>query len=320
MRILFGCLAAMLLAPVLRADVVKMTSGNEVECVVLQENPQSVVVRIGYGTMSLPRTAIASVRKSALIRSAVAPTTVPTKGQRVPPWNNIISAMVKEKWATDIQPIPATVIDVGVMKNVPYQSYRCGLDYEINIYGDPDHPAAIELGVYRSLLTSADAKRNCVEFIASILGDKVDAAIARALDRTKDLATRNELTIEITPPNAPDAYGGWWISVYSEKDLDSARATEAELDQIAVAKAPEPAAVRAAPVPARTTLPPTKPQPVPAIRPTPIQSQPDVTTWSLSDISRSRSVTSSSSVGGRVYVRGYYRKNGTYVRPHTRSR
>lgn len=33
----------------------------------------------------------------------------------------------------------------------------------------------------------------------------------------------------------------------------------------------------------------------------------------------SPSYTPSSSKGGRVHVRGYYRKDGTYVRPHTRS-
>lgn len=34
---------------------------------------------------------------------------------------------------------------------------------------------------------------------------------------------------------------------------------------------------------------------------------------------RSSSYSSSSSSGGTVNVKGYYRKNGTYVKPHTRS-
>lgn len=62
--------------------------------------------------------------------------------------------------------IPATVIDKGVLRNVPYKSYRAG-DYEVNVYGDPDQPARVEIGVYRSLLTSQDAKHNCVDFLTS---------------------------------------------------------------------------------------------------------------------------------------------------------
>lgn len=27
----------------------------------------------------------------------------------------------------------------------------------------------------------------------------------------------------MTPPDAPDAYGGWWITIYEQKRLDSAR-------------------------------------------------------------------------------------------------
>ncbi|HEY1628973.1 MAG TPA: hypothetical protein VGF52_03885, partial [Tepidisphaeraceae bacterium] len=37
------------------ADVVKMKSGYQLECVVLQENDDSILVRRGYGTMLLPR-------------------------------------------------------------------------------------------------------------------------------------------------------------------------------------------------------------------------------------------------------------------------
>jgi hypothetical protein len=166
------------------------------------------------------------------------------------------------------------------------------------------------------LLENAEAKRNCVEFIASILTDKTDAAIVRAMNTTKDLVTRNDLSIEITPPTDPDAYGGWWVSVYDEKELDAARASDAELKQITVAKA-TPAPPPPAPKPVST------PQPItpfmPAPQSTPAQSSAASDAWTPSDMRYARSSSSSSSGGGDVYVRGYYRSNGTYVNSYTRS-
>lgn len=41
---------------------------------------------------------------------------------------------------------------------------------------------------------------------------------------------------------------------------------------------------------------------------------------SSSSISKSLEESSTTNSSGDIYVRGYYRKNGTYVRPHTRSR
>ena len=54
--------------------------------------------------------------------------------------------------------------------------------------------------------------------------------------------------------------------------------------------------------------------------------QPDSTYWYVGNLKVKPSPalittpsSSSSSSGGTVHVKGYYRKNGTYVRPHTRS-
>jgi hypothetical protein len=181
-----------------------------------------------------------------------------------------------------------------------------------------DHPAAIEIGIYRTLLNDSAAKQNCVDFIASILADKSDAATVVALKQAKDLSTRDGLTMEITPATDPDAYGGWWVSVYSEKELDAARAIDEELKQITVARD-----IRNAPPPAKSANSATKPTPAAVAL-----SQPKVASsvehsasdrWTTADMNYARSSSSSTS-GGSVYVRGYYRKNGTYVQPHTRRR
>lgn len=213
-------------------------------------------------------------------------------------------ALAKEPWATNLKQIPATVIDVGNLRFVPYVSYRCGEDYEVNVYGDPEAPSGVEIGVYRSLLSSEQAKDNCLTFIRSVLGDSVDAAIVGVLDRQQDLVTRKGLTIEITPPTGEDAYGGWWISVYDVSALDAARASKTELADITVPKK--------------------------SVAASDTNQANDPSVWTSSDIPYSRSnnpTTQPSDVdtgsggynGGDVYVRGYYRKDGTYVHSYTRS-
>ena len=53
----------------------------------------------------------------------------------------------------------------------------------------------------------------------------------------KDLKTRDGLTFEITPANAVDAYNGWWVSVYSEKQLNLARASDDDMQLISMTQA-----------------------------------------------------------------------------------
>jgi uncharacterized membrane protein YgcG len=337
MRVCFAfVLGLFLFTTSLFADTLVLTSGREVDCVVIRESKDVVTVRHGYGVMDYPRSLIKELRRTPAVATQAKPTTQPgpAAGPRVPAWSTIVDQLGRSAWASTVRQIPATVIDVGVMRAVPYQSYQCGDDYEINIYGDPDAPVAIEIGIYRSLLTSDEAKAHCVELIAASLGDSVDASILRVLNRQKDLITRDGLTIEITPPDSPDAYGGWWVSIYQEEKLDASRASEAELAQITVA--------RPTPRPAGSSAPRTATRP-----PAASLAGDEMPDWSDEDLARARDRSSSasssgsstsgarnsgssggsstnnrsaSSGGGRVYVRGYYRKDGTYVRPHSRRR
>src|SRR6185295_8509497 len=63
-----------------------------------------------------------------------------------------------------------------------------------------------------------------------------DVAALRSLNLKPGKTERDGLTFEVTPETAEDAYEGWWISVYSTKLLDEARATEEELKKISVSE------------------------------------------------------------------------------------
>ena len=151
------------------------------------------------------------------------------------------------------------------------------------------------------------------------MGDPIDSGILKLLDRRQDSVVRKGLSIEITPETAEDAYGGWWVSVYDEEKLGKARATPKEIEDISVEREAvvertpprQPPAQPERPAQARTA----------SARPAMAKDRADLADdlwrgWAQSDMRESRQPKSSA--GGRVYVRGYYRKNGTYVRAHTR--
>ena len=183
--------------------------------------------------------------------------------------------------------IPATVIDVGILKNVPYLSYRIGANRELNVYGGPEAPACIEIGLYRSLLNSNTEKQRCFKFLRDLF-PALDFSSAKP---NGGKALSGNWVIEVTMPDAPDAYGGWWISVYNLERLHQAAGTSANISTVS-------------------------------------ESPSSATDWTPQQLTYARPSTaapssssyssSSSNSTGRVYVKSYYRKDGTYVRSHSR--
>lgn len=213
------------------ADTLVFSSGRTVSGIVLQTNDVNVLMLTDYGALNYSPAIIKEIKMER------AESVDPYGTNRIPDSKNLLLRLSRQPWATNLKQIPATVIDTGIMRNVPYVSFQCGEDYEVNIYGDLDHPAGIEVGVYRKLIENALAKANCAKFMADNLGQATDKEAVRRLDQTKDLKTVDGLTLEITPPSAADAYMGWWISAYLEEKLNRARASADELKGISVAKA-----------------------------------------------------------------------------------
>jgi hypothetical protein len=296
------CQAIILYCLSSQSDVIIHRDGQLIKGKILQNTSSGVLIQLDYGTFTYPHSFIKEIHREA--DSASAPE-LERMSSELPRWNHVVMSLSTQTWAHSAKQIPSTVIDKGILRHVPYISFRCGTDYEINVYGDPDAPAGIEIGIYRSLLGSSSAKSNCIEFIAGLLGTETERIVLRQMNRDKSAFTQGSVTIEITPQTAEDAYGGWWVSVYDEPKLDKARASESELKVVTV-----PAVTRAPTIAdsgwseqelklARPYVPPS----VASSRVAPIASG-----------------SSDSYSGGRVYVRGYYRKNGTYVRGHTRRR
>ena len=78
----------------------------------------------------------------------------------------------------------------------------------------------------------ADAKSDCIKYISELFKNEKFNAVLHGLKLSKDSKEVDGLTIEITPETDEDAFGGWWVSVYSTGKLNAARATEEELAAI----------------------------------------------------------------------------------------
>src|SRR5208337_3166164 len=111
---------------------------------------------------------------ASLSRNPGNPAPTPIVTTRLANHAAIVVTVAAQPWASGFKQIPATVIDVGVLRSVPYKSHYAGDGYEVNVYGDPNSPAGFEIGIHTSLLHDDQAKQNCVECTCRLLGEHAD--------------------------------------------------------------------------------------------------------------------------------------------------
>lgn len=228
-------LLLLLLAGVARAEsaVVNLKSGGRLEGTIVRESETELVLGIQGGSMRVARKDVTSIERKADGPRAPAPA-ASTATVRLPGWSRVLEVIVAQEHGRELRQVPATVIDEGVLASVPYVSHRFG-DLELNVYGDPDHPVGYEVGVVRGDQATQARKQAVVKIVQELLSSADDRKALVSLKLEKDRQIRNGLTLEVTPADAPDSYGGWWVSVYDVAGLDKARASAAELDDITAA-------------------------------------------------------------------------------------
>lgn len=142
----------------------------------------------------------------------------------------IIEAFAEKFGRRELKQVPSEVIDTGILRYVPYLSYEAARG-ELNIYGDPQHPAGVEIGLYAGKSSTKEEIRN---LMAGLLQQAADRELVHELSLEQDRVERAGLTFEITPPTAEDGFGGWWISIYDKQALDAARRSDTQLKNIVV--------------------------------------------------------------------------------------
>ena len=187
-------------------DTLILTSGRELDCVILTETPERYTVRRGYGVMTVPA---GMVQKAVRVKPVASPmpsaaTSRPastlTHGSagRMPVWSSVVDYIAAQTWGKSLTQIPATYIDNGVMKDVPTSPTRVEQTTKSTSTATQTTRRASRLASIESLLKDPSAKDDCVGLLSTLLPNRTDAAMARALSPEKDLITRDELTIEIT--------------------------------------------------------------------------------------------------------------------------
>jgi len=284
-----GCDAAEKLAEAVGKTKVSMTmkNGQKVEGTLLKDENGQSVVQVKYGSVTVSSGDVASVE-------TIGTSPVPPAGEgRLARWDHCLHVVSEQSWSHHLVQVPATVIDVGILKNVPYFSHRSG-DFELNVYGDPEHPACLEIGLHNGAVNPAE-RSACQETMLALLTDPADRQTLRTMNLQQSRAVRAGMVFEVTPPTEKDSYGGWWISVYDEPLLDRQRASAVELANITVPRAPTPP--RSSPT---------------AVGVHPPAPAPSLFHWKDQELKNARPQAGPSDEG-RIYKRGVYRKDGVYI-------
>jgi hypothetical protein len=207
--------------PLSAMDQVMLKTGTRVSGTILGQSKDRIIMRVGQGNAVYSKKAIWRIYEDITDKPAD-PRVL--KRDELPPWWVPLSDLFHEDWVNSLKAIPAGAIAEEPLHNVPYVSFRANTIYELNIYGNPADPAALEIGYYGNMwFHSGDAQKRCRQFLASYLGSLKQLQAIYRLDATGGQESVAGLTIKITPRSAKDSYNGWWITVWNPVKLAAAR-------------------------------------------------------------------------------------------------
>jgi hypothetical protein len=223
-QIFFTSLIALLLVasiPARAMDTILLKNGTRITGRIHGQSKDQVFMRIGEGNAVYSKKAIRRIYEDITDEPPL--TRVPGRDE-LPPWWIPLSDLYHEDWVNSLKAVPATAIDAGELRGVPYLSFRANQIYELNIYGDPLDPAAIEIGFYGNMwFHSGDAQKRCRQVLASYLSTLKQIQALYRLNATGGQQSASGLTIMITPRGAAGSYGGWWVVAANPTKLARAR-------------------------------------------------------------------------------------------------
>jgi hypothetical protein len=201
-------------------DMLILKDGTVVRGLIIKNTWDSVLIQEKFKEGNYPKSRIVRIVDNADTESLY--TDINRLG-RLPSWRVIANDLRTHDAIKSLVEIPATVIDNGDFKNVPYKSFRVNNDIELNIYGDPENPAGVELGIYGPRSSDLQLRKILRGYLAGFLTTRQEIGTLYSLNLDKGIAQAGDLTLEITPKDAPDAYGAWWVSLYNRKHLARVR-------------------------------------------------------------------------------------------------
>lgn len=211
-------------------DTIQLTNGEVLKGLIVRQTSQSVTIQLPYGERTVPNEDIIRIRNvgdsEQWFTRVLSPGTLP-------PWRVIANDLRNEDTIKVFEQIPATIIDEGVFKNVPYVSFRANTFYELNIYGDPDDPAGVEMGIYGPVRYNPQTRKNFRQFLGGYLTTVDEVRALYSMNLKKDESRQvGPIVMEVSQPTGIDAYGAWWISFYNPAKLNAIRLSDEEYKKL----------------------------------------------------------------------------------------
>jgi len=206
-------------------DSIVLKDGRTIRGLILKNSVDSVLLQEEFSENSYPKSEIVRIRDEADI--GVLFTDITRRGD-LPSWRVMANDLRMHDEIKSLVEIPATTISLGDLRNVPYKSFRVNRDIELNIYGDPNDPCGVELGIYGSRKNDEKLQKVLRAYLAGFLTSREELKALYGIALKGGKAVAGDITFETAPPTAPDAFGAWWISLFNLKDLNAIRLSDAE--------------------------------------------------------------------------------------------
>ncbi len=207
-------------------DTVIMKDGRRYKGLIVHNTSDAVTIQTPFKEVTLSKSDVVRIQDES--DDSVYFTAMQRRGS-LPPWRVIVNDLRLHDKIKTFEQIPATVVESGEFENIPYQSFRINSDVELNIYGDPEDPSAVEVGVYGPRKNSPQLQAMLRQYLAGYLTsrDELQALYSISTD-TGGSAKAGSMLLSITTPDAPDSYDAWWVGISNPGELDAIRLSNAE--------------------------------------------------------------------------------------------
>lgn len=202
-----------------------MKNGKNIRGLILKYGTQSIKIQESSGERVIPLKDILRIYDEA--HTGAYFTDANRRGS-LPSAQALINDLRTHDSVKRLKGIPATVVKEGEFKNVPYTALRMNQNLEMNIYGDPADPAALEMGIYGAGARDPDLQESWRTFLAGFLTTRAEISALYDLSLEGGRKDIGAMTMEIVAPSGEAAHGAWWIRLYNRNALRASRLSDAE--------------------------------------------------------------------------------------------
>lgn len=204
-------------------DSLVLKDGRTVRGLIVKNSASEVILQERHAEIAYPKSGISRIID--VPNEGTEFTNMLGKGE-LPSWRVIVNDLRTHDNIKSFVEIPAVKVDAGVFRNVPYKSFRINDYLEFNIFGDPENPAGVELGIFGRRVHDKKLQTMVRAYLAGFLTTRAEIAALYSVGLDEGIAKAGSFVAEVTPTTAEDAFGAWWFSIYDEKRLEDVRLSD----------------------------------------------------------------------------------------------